>query len=270
MMGLSRDVFATPRGETLVRSKIEALATGLAACICVVAATAAPQSPRDIVDQVDRLLRGDSSHAVATMEVVTEHWTRSLTMEIWSLGTEHSLIRVTAPAKEAGTATLKAGRDIWNYLPKVDRTIKIPASMMSGSWMGSHFTNDDLVKDSRLIDQYDIETSFDGDRDGETIWEFTLTPKPDAPVVWGRVEIEVRQSDLMPLASRYFNEDGEISRTMEFTDFKNMGGRIVPAVMNMYPANKPGERTTMIYEDLEFDIDIDESFFSLRNLQRRR
>jgi hypothetical protein len=239
-------------------------------CAAIASVGSGQTDPREIIDRVDRLMRGESSHGISTMEVVTEHWTRSLTMEIWSLGTEHSLIRVTAPAKEAGTATLKADKDIWNYLPKVDRTIKIPASMMSGSWMGSHFTNDDLVKDSRLIDQYDIEISFEGDRDGETIWEFTLTPLPDAPVVWGRIEIEVRQRDTMPLESRYFDEDGGLARTMEFTDFEDMGGRVVPSVMNMFPADKPGERTTMIYEDIEFDIDIDESFFSLRNLQRRR
>ena len=242
----------------------------VAVCLSIAASAPATQSPRDIIDQVDRLLRGDSSRGVTTMEVVTEHWTRSLSMEVWSLGTEHSLIRVTSPAKEAGTATLKADKDIWNYLPKVDRTIKIPASMMSGSWMGSHFTNDDLVKDSRLIDQYDIETGFEGERDGDTVWEFILTPKPDAPVVWGSIEYRVRQSDMMPLAARYFDEDGNLSRTMEFTDFTELDGRLVPAVMNMLPADKPGERTTMRYEELEFDVDIDSSFFSLQNLKRRR
>ncbi len=242
-----------------------------AAVPAAIAAPAAPQqSPRDIIDQVDRLMRGDSSHGMATMEIVTEHWSRSLTMEVWSLGTDYSLVRVSAPAKEAGTATLKAHRDIWNYLPKVDRTIKIPASMMSGAWMGSHFTNDDLIKDSRLIDDYDIETSFDGDRDGEAIWEFRLTPKPDAPVVWGHIEYVVRQHDLMPLAARFFDEDGGLSRTMEFSEFTNMGGRIVPAVMIMHPADKPGETTSMHYRDLEFDIDIDEGFFSLQSLRRRR
>ena len=144
------------------------VALALLPCLAVSSPATSQQDPREIIDRVDRLMRGESSHGKSTMEVVTEHWTRSLSMEIWSLGTEHSLIRVTAPAKEAGTATLKADKDIWNYLPKVDRTIKIPASMMSGSWMGSHFTNDDLVKDSRLIDQYDIEISFEGERDGET------------------------------------------------------------------------------------------------------
>lgn len=205
-----------------------------------------------------------------SMEVVTEHWKRTLTMEAWSLGADYSLVRVTAPTKEAGTATLKSDKDIWNYLPKVDRTVKIPASMMSGSWMGSHFTNDDLVKDSRLIDHYDTELSFDGERDGVRIWEFTLTPKPEAPVVWGHIEYEVRQADTMPLSARYFDEDGEIARTMEFTDFLTFDGRLVPSVMNMYPADKPGERTTLRYQALEFDVGLEPSFFSLQSLKRRR
>ncbi len=204
------------------------------------------------------------------MEVITEHWSRSVTMELWSLGTDYSLVRVTAPAKEAGTATLKAEQDIWNYLPKVDRTIKVPASMMSGSWMGSHFTNDDLVKESRLIEDYEIETSFEGDCDGALVWEFKLTPKPEAAIVWGYIEYRIRKKDYMPIWARYYDEDGELARTLEFGDFRNMGGRLVPAKMDMHPADKPGERTTMLYDNLEFDIDLERSFFSLQTLKRRR
>jgi outer membrane lipoprotein-sorting protein len=227
-------------------------------------------TPRDIIDRVDRILRGDSSHGVATMEVVTENWNRSIEMEVWSLGTDYSLVRLTAPAREAGTATLKVENDIWNYLPKVDRTIKVPASMMSGAWMGSHFTNDDLVKDSRLIEDYDIEMSYEGDRDGDVVWEFKLTPKPEAPVVWGHIEYRVRKKDDMPLWARYYDEDGNLSRTLDFSEFRDMGGRLVPAVMNMYPVDKPGERTTMRYGNLEFDINLERSFFSLQALKRGR
>ena len=142
--------------------------------------------PYEIIDRVDELYRGESSHGTSTMEVVTENWTRQMTMELWSLGNDYSLVRIQAPAREAGTATLKADRDIYNYLPKVDRTIKIPTSMMGGSWMGSHFTNDDLVQESRLVDDYDITLSFSGDRNGEVVWEFTLVSKAEAAVVWGR------------------------------------------------------------------------------------
>ncbi len=242
-----------------------------------VAVFAVPAPPADaqltaleIIDRVDRLLRGESSRGRVTMEINTEHWSRSVEMEVWSLGTEHSLIRVESPAREAGTATLKAGQEVWNYLPRVDRTIKIPPSLMMGSWMGSHFTNDDLVKESRIIDDYDFEIAFEGERDGVAVWEFVLTPKPEAPVVWGRIEEEIRQADLMPTWVRYYDEDGELMRTMTFDGYQLMGGRLVPATMLMIPADKPEERTLLIYHELEFDIDLDESFFSLRNLRARR
>ncbi len=240
------------------------------AFLCVATPSIAQDSARDIIERVDRILRGDSSHGVATMEVITEHWERQITMELWSLGTDYSLVRVRAPAREAGTATLMADDDIWNYLPKVDRTIKVPASMMGGAWMGSHFTNDDLVKESQLVEDYDIEMVFDGERDGGAVWEFRLTPKPEAAVIWGHLEFLVRQSDFMPLWARYYDEDGSLTRTMTYSDFKTLGGRTVPTVMDMHPEDKPGERTTVRYEKLEFDFEIDQPFFSLQTLRRQR
>ena len=156
------------------------------------------QTAREIIDRVDRLLRGESSRGQITMEITTEHWSRSLDMEVWSLGVEHSLVRVQSPAREEGTATLKAGQEVWNYLPRVDRTIKVPPSLMMGSWMGSHFTNDDLVKESRIVDDYDFEISFEGEREGVEVWEFQLTPRPEAPVVWGRIDEQLRKADQMP------------------------------------------------------------------------
>ena len=146
--------------------------------LCGVVAPAPAQTAREIVDQVDRMLRGNSSRASVRMEIVTEHWSRAMEMDMWSLGTDYALIRITSPAKEAGTATLKAGTEMWNYLPRVDRTIKLPPSLMGAAWMGSHFTNDDLVKVSRIIEDYDIDIAFEGDRDGEEVWEFRLVPKP--------------------------------------------------------------------------------------------
>ena len=140
----------------------------------------------EIVDRVDRMLRGDSSWGRLEMAVVTRRWERNVTLEIWSEGTEQALIKVLKPKKEEGTATLKVGSDMWNYLPKIDRTIRVPSSMMMASWMGSHFTNDDLVKESRLIRDYDIEIAYEGEREGVEVYEFLLTPHPEAPVVWAR------------------------------------------------------------------------------------
>ena len=228
------------------------------------------QSPREIIDQVDRLMRGDASIARFTMDIQTENWDRSLTLRAWSLGTEHALIRVETPQREAGTATLRAEQEVWNYLPRVDRTIKVPSSMMMGSWMGSHFTNDDLVKESRLIDDYDIEIAFDGERDGVEVWEFVLTPLPEAPVVWGEIREEVRKADLMPMWARYYDESGEVVRTMVWSEFRRMGTRLGPTVMTMEPADKPGETTVVTYHELDFDVDLDEDYFSLRNLRSTR
>jgi outer membrane lipoprotein-sorting protein len=242
------------------------------ALVCALAALLLPavlaaQTAEEIVDQVDRMLRGESSEATVVMEVVTEHWDRTMDMKIWSLGTDYSLIRILSPQKEAGTATLKAENDIWNYMPRVDRTIKLPPSLMSAAWMGSHFTNDDLVKESRIIEDYDIEIGFEGVRDGVEVWEFVLTPKPEAAVVWGRIEEQVRKDDLMPNWAVYYDDRGEVARTMTFSDFRTMGGRMVPARMDVVPADKPAERTSIIYRELEFDVDVDQSFFSLRQLR---
>ncbi len=225
---------------------------------------------REIIDRVDRLLRGESSRGRVTMEIATEHWSRSVEMEVWSLGTEYSLVRVLAPPREAGTATLKADQEVWNYLPRVDRSIKVPPSLMMGSWMGSHFTNDDLVKESRIVDDYDFDITFEGARDGVPVWEFLLTPKPEAPVVWGRIEEQVRQRDLMPTWVRYYDEDGDLVRTLTFSDYREMGGRLVPARSLVVPADKPGEETRLIYHELVFGVDLDAGFFSLRNLRARR
>jgi len=224
----------------------------------------------EIVDCVDRIMRGESSRGISTMEVVTENWSRAMEMQVWSLGTDYALVRILSPRKDAGTATLKAGNEIWNYLPRVDRTIKIPASLMSASWMGSHFTNDDLVKESRLIEDYEITPAFEGDRDGVEVWEFDLVPRPEAPVVWGRISYQVRKSDTMPVYARYYDEDGELVRTMTFFDYRELGGRLVPAAMRIVPEDKPGEFTEFRYSELEFDVDLDEAFFSLRRLRDTR
>ena len=228
------------------------------------------QSPREIIDQVDRLMRGEASIARFTMDIRTENWDRSLTLRAWSLGTEHALIRVETPQREAGTATLRANQEVWNYLPRVDRTIKVPSSMMMGSWMGSHFTNDDLVKESRLVDDYEIEITFEGERDGAEVWEFVLVPLPEAPVVWGGIRYQVRKEDFMPTWARYYDESDEIVRTMVFSEIRLMGSRLVPTVMTMEPADKPGETTVVRYHELDFDVDLDEDYFSLRNLRRER
>jgi len=201
------------------------------------------------------------------MTVATRQWKRTTELRIWSEGTDKVLIRVEAPKKDQGTATLRVGDNIWNYLPKIDRVIRIPTSMMMASWMGSHFTNDDLVKESRLIRDYDVWIDFEGPRDGVEVYEFRLTPRPEAPVVWGKIEYQVRKADLMPTWAKFYGEDGELKRTATFSEYEEMDGRLIPTRMRMSPEDKPGEFTEMKYEELEFDLEIDEGVFSLKSLR---
>ena len=220
-----------------------------------------------IIDRTDRLLRGESSHGTVEMKVTTRRWKRTLVLDIWSEGTDRALIRILEPRKEKGTATLRVGSQIWNYLPKIDRTIRVPSSMMMGAWMGSHFTNDDLVKESRLIRDYEIELEFSGDRDGVEVYEIDLRPQEDAPVVWGRILYQIRQDDLMPVWSRFYDEHGELKRTMWFSDYQIMGDRKVPARMTLVPADHPNELTELVYHQLVFDIAIPRRTFSLAALR---
>jgi outer membrane lipoprotein-sorting protein len=240
----------------------------VAAVVARAGTTSPAADPRAIVDRVDRLLRGDSSEGEMTMSVVTRRWTRTLTLMVWSEGTDKVLIKVTAPPREAGTATLKTGNDIWNYLPKIDRTIRVPTSMMMASWMGSHFTNDDLVKESRLIRDYDIAVDFSGVRDGVALWRFVLTPRPAAAVVWGRILLEVRQADFMPASATYYGDDGSEKRTVLFSEYRTMGGRLVPARITVTPADKPDESTVISYRHLAFDVPLPPDTFSLAALKR--
>jgi outer membrane lipoprotein-sorting protein len=225
---------------------------------------------REIVDRVDRLLRGKSSFGIAEMSIVTRRWDRSKTLEMRSEGTDKVLIRVLKPKKEEGMTTLKVGSDMWHFLPKIDRTIRVPTSMMTASWMGSHFTNDDLVKESQLIRDYEIRISYEGMREGVDVYEFTLTPLPKAPVPWGRIEEQVRKNDLMPIWAKYYGEDGELKRLLIFSDYRSLGGRLVPTRLRMYPQDKPEEYTEVLYKELEFDIRIARDTFSLTSLRKSR
>jgi len=257
-MGKLRPAWHRSRGRAI---RIAAVA------ILLFPAWAFQESPAEIVDRVDRLMRGESSEGVLTMEIVTAHWSRTLEMNIESLGTRYALIRILAPRKDAGMATLKSGDEIWNYLPRVDRTIKLPSSLMGSSWMGSHFTNDDLVKEHRLVEDYDVSITFEGERDDTEIWEFALVPKPGVAVIWDRISYEVRKADLMPTRARFYDDRGELIRTVTWSDYRRVSGRLVPMVMVIVPADKPGESTTITYESLRFDVPLTEDDFSLRSLR---
>jgi len=223
---------------------------------------------RSLLRKIDDLWRGTSSAAEVSMTIQTKNWKRTLEMRLYSKGQDLSLVRIILPKKEAGTATLMAHDNVWNYLPKTRRVMKVPSSMMMGSWMGSHFTNDDLVRESRLEEDYEFTLSEKRSADGEDLWQLTLLPRPDAAVVWGKLVVDVRKDLLLPIQQLYYDEDGELVRRAVFEDFELIGERVVPMTMRMEPVDKPGELTEVRYQKLLFDVDLDDSLFSLQNLKR--
>ena len=224
--------------------------------------------PEKILDNVDDIYRSNASHGIITLAVTTVNWQRTLTLEQWSKGQDKTLIKVLKPKKEKGLATLRVDKNVWNYMPKVKRVIKIPSSMMSSSWMGSHFTNDDLVKQSRMTENYTFSITFEGMREEKNIVEITCLPKKNAAVVWGKVVVTVYRDDLIPLNMIYFDEDLQLSRTLDFKNIKMMGGKMIPTQMVMIPLENPGESTIVQWEEMEFNPNLDDDFFSLRKLQQ--
>jgi outer membrane lipoprotein-sorting protein len=220
-----------------------------------------------LLDATDDVARGTTSHATITMQVKTARYERTMRLESWSEGKEKSLIRILAPQKDAGISTLMRDKNIWNYLPKVDRTMKVPGAMMSGRWMGSHFTNDDLVKSNRLSEDFDgAITARPGGSAGD-LYTVRLTPKPDAAIVWGHIIVRVGV-DLIPIDITYFDEDGTLMRTLVYGDVKMLGGKRIPSTMTLRPANKDGEFTRIVYDTLALDVALPERTFSLQSLKR--
>ena len=222
----------------------------------------------ELLDDFDDLY--SSSGTIAVFEITIEKPGRTRTMQArsWSEGEEKALIVVDSPPRDAGTATLKVDDNLWNYLPKISRTIRVPASMMMNSWMGSDLTNDDLVKDSSYEeDYYAEETSWSDDPPG---WLVVLTPKPDVPGLWNRLEVVFETEDRLPVLARYFDRKDRLARTMVFDEAKTVDGRLIPTRMTVIDEQDEGERTVLLYREVEWDVELEESRFSLSSLEKRR
>lgn len=234
----------------------------------VVSAEAAEPTIEDILRKADDLFRQEHSIVTMEMTVKTARYERSMKMKAVSLGTEKTMITILEPAKEAGTVTLKVDNNIWNYLPKVDRVMKVPSGMMGGSWMGSHVSNDDLVRENRFSEDFDatfVHTPDDGNP--ERIYEIELVPKESTAVVWGKIVSRSRE-DLLPLDVKYYDEDGTLKRVDKFEDIKEFGGVQLPTKFSVIPQDKEGEYTTMTYTSVDFTTPVSESLFSLQGLRK--
>lgn len=223
-----------------------------------------------IIKQADEKFRGESSRGEMTMIIERPGWSRTVSMKNWTLGNDYSLIYITAPAKEKGQVFLKRDKEMWNWVPTIQRMIKIPPSMMMQSWMGSDFTNDDLVKESQMAKDYSNKLLGEEEVDGYSCYKIELIPHEDAPVVWGKVIMWISKEELHWLKAEFYDEDGYLVNTEILTDVKMMDDREMPTRLEMIPADEEGNKTIMIFDKIEFDVDLKESFFSQQNMKRIR
>ncbi len=220
---------------------------------------------KEIVHKIDDLYRSNTSYAEMEMQIVTPHWERTLKMKAWTEGLNKTFIRILEPAKERGVATLRVDREMWNYLPKTNKVMKIPPSMMMSSWMGSDFTNDDLVNEFNLLDDYQNKL-ISPDSARSDLYYIQSIPNEGLPVVWSKIEIAVRKSDYIPVQEKYYDDKDQLMRIFYYHDIKMLGGRMIPAVMEVVPQNKEGQKTVLRYLDAAFNIKLPADTFTLRNL----
>lgn len=227
-------------------------------------------SAKEIVRKAEERMRGKSSYAELSMDIIRPEWKRSMSMKSWSKGSDHALVYVVSPAKDKGTVSLKIGNEMWNWLPSIERSIKVSPSMMMQSWMGSDFTNDDLIRQSSVVDDYDHVLLGEETLQGIACYKVELTPKPEAPVVWGKIITWITKDEFNQLKAEYYDEDDMLVNVMTGYDLKTIDGRLLPTRWEMVPAGEPGNKTVMTYKNIDFDINVDDSFFSKQNMSRVR
>ncbi|MCC7507364.1 MAG: outer membrane lipoprotein-sorting protein [Saprospiraceae bacterium] len=226
------------------------------------------QDAREIVRRSDEKMRGTSSVAAMTITTTRPKWTRTMRIKTWSKGTQFALILIQEPAKDRGVTYLKRKKEVWNWSPAIERTIKLPPSMMSQSWMGTDFTNDDLVKESSVVDDYTHTLLGSETVAGRDCYKISMIPKPEAAVVWGKVLVWIDKKDDLQLKVEFYDEDGALASTMEGSDIKKLGDRLLPSRLTMTPAGKPGHKTEIVYESIVFNQPIADDFFTTENMTK--
>ncbi|MEA3494673.1 MAG: outer membrane lipoprotein-sorting protein [Bacteroidota bacterium] len=228
------------------------------------------QTATEIIIKADQKHRGKTSFGEMKMTIVRPSWERSISMKTWSKGSDYFLIYITEPVKERGQVFLKRDKEMWNWIPSIERMIKIPPSMMMQSWMGSDFKNDDLVEESSIVVDYEHKLLGVFKVREKVCYKIELTPKPDAAVVWGKIITWITKDGLNQWSTKYFDEDGYLVNVEKAYEIKQMGDRNIPTRIEIIPVEKDGHKTILEIKKMEFDKKIDDSFFSQQNMKRIR
>ena len=229
------------------------------------------QDATEIIRKADEKWTGEkSSKGEMTMKIIRPTWERTIEFKIWTLGRDYSMTLITAPAKEKGQAFLKRENEMWNWVPNISRMIKLPPSMMSDGWMGSDYTNDDILKESSIVVDYHHEILGSEKVNERDCWKIEMMPKENAAIVWGKVIKWVSKDGYLMLKSEYYDEDEYLVKTELGSDIKIMDGRNIPTQLEIIPADKEDQKTIVIINHMEFNVDLQESFFSQQNMKRLR
>lgn len=239
----------------------------LLACLTTLSSTG--QTAVDIIRKAEEKFRGKTTaYTEMTITTVRPRWQREMTIRSWAKGSDYSMIYIASPAREKGTVFLKIKKEVWNWVPSIERTIKLPPSMMGQSWMGTDLNNDDLVRESSTVEDYTHQLQGDSVILNRTCWKLVLTPKPDAAVVWGKVVLFIDQKDYIQLRSESYDEDGYLVNIMNSTEIKQMGGQLIASRMEMIPVDKKGQKTIIQFNKIIFDEPMEDSFFTKQNMKK--
>ncbi len=224
---------------------------------------------QEIVERAFNYMRGDASISKLEMTVHRPDWERTMALKVWTKGEEESIFVITAPAKDKGNGTLKKHKDMWIFNPKVNRVIKLPPSMMSQSWQGSDFSNNDLSKTDSLKLDYIHTIEGEEVHDGKKVYLIKSMPKPGAPVIWGMQKLKIREDGII-LEQAYFDEDFEGVKKLSMSEIEILGGKLYPRVWKMEKLDEEDEYTMLIYKSLEFKKSLPSNYFTLSNLRNPR
>lgn len=226
------------------------------------------QTATEVVKMADEKMRGTSSQAELIIKIVRPTWSREMKVKTWMSQSDFAMILIQSPVRDKGIVFLKRGKEVWNWMPALERIIKLPPSMMSQSWMGTDFTNDDLVKESSAVKDYTHRFVGDTNIDGRNCHKIEFIPKPSTAVVWGKLLVCIDKKDLIELYTEFYDEEGQLINTMKGDNIKMMDGRLIPTHIVMTPIDKQHQKTEITYASILFNKEIKPSFFSIENMKR--
>lgn len=227
------------------------------------------QDATEIVQKADQKFNGEkSSYSEMTMTIVRPKYTRNISFKNWTEGTKLAMTLITAPAQDKGQSFLKNGNNMWNWNPTIQRLIKLPPSMMSQGWMGSDYTNDDLLKESSIVSDYTHKILKMETLEGYDCYVIQMMPKPNADVVWGKIVMWISKDGYMMMKSEYYDEDLTLVKTNLSHNVKNFDGRTLPSVMEIIPADEKGNKTVVDITSMTFNHSMGTGFYSQQNMKR--